>query len=377
MHYEQVYICYLLSIVLQLGFILYFFTRVFSLAQKTLRYTPHIPVSVVICARNEAENLRKYLPAILAQRYVNVEGNTIFEVIVVNDCSTDHTDAVLDKLEKIYTNLKIVHLSPDEQRVLPGKKFALSKGVAVAAHDVLVLTDADCEPLSALWLMQMAKPFTEGKELVSGYGQYRTTKGMLNSFIRWETVHAFLQFSTYALAGRPYMAVGRNMACTKAAFLKAQGSPQWGKLPSGDDDLLVRAVGGKDNVAVVSNRGAFTLTDAKPNWAAWTQQKQRHLSTGKYYKSITLFFLTLYGVSHAVAWLSCIYLLFTPMWGEALVVMLLRCAVYWMVWQRTACILNEKKLVRFFPLFDLGWLVYNFVFSPYIFWKNKQQWTSS
>src|SRR5690606_3705047 len=117
----------------------------------------------------------------------------------------------------------------------------------------------------------------EGKEIAIGYGQYKTEPGLLNSFIRWETVHTFLQYTTYARAGRPYMAVGRNMACTRAAYLKAQASPEWGKLPSGDDDLLVRAAGGKENVAVVANRGAFTITEARKDWSSWIGQKQRHL----------------------------------------------------------------------------------------------------
>lgn len=369
------FICFLLCIVIQLGFILYFFTHIFSLAQKTSRYSPIQPVSVIICAKNEADNLKRYLPSILTQRYVNATGNTIFEVIVVDDASTDNTQQVVAQLQAIYRNLKLVTVPADAVRVLPGKKHALSKAVEMAQHDILVMTDADCEPSSALWLLQMTKPFMDGKEIVLGYGQYRTDNTILNSFVRWETVHTFLQYSSYAKAGRPYMAVGRNLACTRAAFLKAQSSPEWRKLPSGDDDLLVRAAGGRSNVAVMANRGAFTITQAKQEWAAWAHQKQRHLSTGKYYRFLTKILLAKYGFSHAIAWVLFFILLFTPMWGEALAVMLLRCAIYWMVWQRAACILNEKRLIRYFPLFDLGWLLYNFVFSPYILWKNKKQWT--
>lgn len=369
------FICFLLCIVIQLAYILYFFTHIFSLAQKTSRYTPTNPVSVIICARNEADNLKNNLPAILSQRYANVQGNTIYEVIVVDDASDDDTAMVLQEIASIHNHLRIVTIPPEVERTLPGKKYALSKAVEVAHYDKLVMIDADCEPSSALWLLQMTKPFMEGKDIVLGYGQYKTEVSVLNSFIRWETVHTFLQYSSYAKAGRPYMAVGRNMACTKAAFLKAQKSPQWGKLPSGDDDLLVRAAGGRGNVAVICNRGAFTITHAKDEWGAWAHQKQRHLSTGKYYRFFTKFLLGLYGFSHAAAWAFFFVMLFTPLWAEALAVMVLRCGIYWMVWQRSACILNEKRLIRYFPFFDLGWLLYNFVFSPYILWKNKQQWT--
>lgn len=370
-----VFILFLLCIAIQLGFVLYFFVHIFSLSQKKADYTPSKPVSVIICAHNEAANLRRNLPAVLAQRYTNAAGNTLFEVIVVNDASTDDTEELLQDLQNLHSNLQIVTILPGAPRKYPGKKHALNEALAIAQHDILVMTDADCMPASSFWLYQMAQPFHEGKEIVTGYGQYKTEQSVLNSFIRWETAHAFMQFSSYARAGRPYMAVGRNLACTRTAFLKAQASPQWDKLPSGDDDLLMQAAGGKHNVYVVSHPAAFTITDAKANWGEYARQKQRHLSTGKYYRWLVKMLLANYGFSHALAWLSFFILLFTPHWGEALGIMAFRSVIYWTVWQRTACILSERRLIRFFPLFDFGWLVYNFAFLPYILWKNKQQWT--
>ncbi len=366
---------FLLCIAIQLGFVLYFYIRIFTPPEKKLNYAPNQPVSVIVCAKNEAENLQANLPSILAQRYTNDAGNTHFEVIVVDDASTDDTQQVLNELQKSYRNLKIVTIAADEERKLPGKKHALSRAVAAAQHDIFLMTDADCAPATAIWIKKMTRPFKDGKEVVAGYGKYEAEDSLLNAFTRWETVHTFLQLSTYARAGVPYMAVGRNMACTRAAFEKAQTSPQWAKLPSGDDDLLINAAAGKDNVAVVSSAKAFTITSARPDWSSWARQKQRHLSTGKYYRLRVKALLAEYGFSHAFVWLAFFALLFTPLWGEAIAIMMMRSVTYWTVWQRTACILKEKKLVRFFPLFDFGWLMYNFAFLPYIIWKNKQQWT--
>lgn len=372
---NAVFILFLLCIAIQLGFVLYFFVHIFSLSQKEVDYKPTKPVSVIICAHNEARNLRHNLPAVLAQRYMNEAGNDLYEVIVVNDASTDDTEEVLQDLQNLHGHLRIITIDPGAPRKYPGKKHALNEGMALAQYDILLMTDADCMPASSLWLLHMAAPFHKGKEIVTGYGQYKTEVSTLNSFIRWETMHAFLQFSSYARAGRPYMAVGRNLACTRQALQRAQASPQWSKLPSGDDDLLMQAVGGKHNVAVVAHPAAFTVTTAKSNWLAYARQKQRHLSTGKYYRWVVKILLAAYGFSHALAWLGFFVLLFTPLWGEALAIMAFRSVIYWTVWQRTSCILDEKRMVRFFPLFDFGWLVYNFAFLPYILWKNKQQWT--
>jgi glycosyltransferase involved in cell wall biosynthesis len=359
------------AIIIQWFYASWFFKRIFT-SSKTTQEPDHLPagVSIIICAKNEAANLLKHLPAILSQKY-----NGAYEVIVVNDASNDDTPTVLKELALKHHNLKIVDSSPSDERRLKGKKHALSIGAAVAHHEWLLLTDADCLPASDQWLELMTAPLGHGKEIVAGYGGYYKAGGLLNTFVRWETMHSFLQYSTYALAGKPYMAVGRNMACTKKTLLKAQASNIWNKLPSGDDDLLVSICGNKHNVAVVCDPLAFTYTAAKATWKEWAGQKQRHLSTGKYYKRAIKLLQGAYGVSHAVIWAGFFTLLFTPFWPMACALLAARCLTYWLTWMNTCIKLKEKSLVYLFPLFDVGWMIYNFAFFPYITWKNKNHWT--
>lgn len=372
---EVIFIFFLLCALTQVGFLLYYYVHIFSLPDYKIRDKPSLPASVIICARNEADNLSRYLPAILAQRYTNELGNYLYEVIVVNDASDDNTELVLAELSKEYEHLTIVNVLKNEERIYPGKKFALSKGVAAAKHDIFLMTDADCEPSSDLWLSHMVVPFYYGKEIVAGYGKYRRVGNKLNTFVRWETVHTFLQYATHAIVGSPYMGVGRNLAYTRASYNKAVTTKEWNMLPSGDDDLLIRAAATKDNTAIVSHKDAFTITDAKADVSSWVLQKQRHLSTGKLYRFFTKVQLGKYAFSHAFTWLLFLFLIFTPFRDVVLGIMTARCMVYWLVWWQTACILDEKKLIRYFPLLDFAWMIYNFAFSPYIIWKNKKQWT--
>ncbi len=372
--WSLLYCLFILAVAVQAGYGLYFFSRVFQLPGENIPAANHLPISVVICAKNEGENLRKNLPTILSQQYFNEHGKPNYEVIVVNDASTDDTAEVLKELEMQYDNLWDVVIPPDAVRDLKGKKFALGKGVAHAANDWLVLTDADCIPASDKWLAQMVAPLAQGKEIVAGYGGYNKMPGLLNAFIRWETLHTFLQYSTYTLAGQPYMAVGRNMACTKAVMKKASEAEVWNALPSGDDDLLVSIAGTAENMAVVADASAFTWSDVKRTFSEWVKQKQRHLSAGKYYKQSTKWLLAFYAAAHALMWLSFLPLLLSGHWQMALIVMMARCLVYWGLWAVTAVKLKEASLIYLFPLFDIGWLVYNFAFFPYITWKNKQQW---
>lgn len=334
-------------------------------------------VSVVICGKNEAHHLREYLPLILAQRYSNASGKRMFEVIVVNDASTDDSAAVLAELQQNNPHLNIVTISPDEPRLFPGKKFALSKGVAAASNDWLLFTDADCQPVGIHWIEEMTRLFRrreQQKQMVGGYGKYEREPGLLNAFIRWETMHSFLQAFSYAYRGKPYMAVGRNMAVERKLFQDVEEWNVWKKLPSGDDDLLVAKTATPQNMRLIMSSESFTVSEPKHTWKDWAKQKQRHLSTGKYYKPGVKLLLGTYAATHSWSWLLFFPLLCTHFYPAAIGFMSARCLFYWVIWTFMAKRLGEKKLSIFFPLFDFGWMIYNFAFAPYIFWKNKQQW---
>lgn len=357
-----------------MGYILLLFVKFFLIPNSQKVSANKKQVSVIICAKNEAVNLRNSLPAILAQRYMNDAGNSLYEVIVVNDASDDDTKQVLAGFEKKHTNLKVVHVDNNEERTLPGKKFALAKGVEAAMNDILLLTDADCTPKSEHWLAKMVTPIIEGKEIVLGYGAYYGRSSFLNVFIRWETLHTLIQYSSYAMSGLAYMGVGRNIACTKAAMQKAQASPVWAKVPSGDDDLLVNISATRANTAIVIDNAAQTVSDAKATWSEWVRQKQRHFSTAKLYKAVPMTLLGLYASIHALSWLLFFLFLFTEYWQDALIAMGFRSLLFWALWAVVANRLKEKMPIILLPILDISWMLYNFAFSPYIIWKNKMQW---
>ena len=191
---------------IQLFYYLFFFSRLaFYQAKRNKDYQTH-PVSVIICARDEATNLAKNLPEILAQQY-----STTHEVIVINDNSFDDSKYLLQEFQRKFRQLKITELKQEAQ-LIPGKKFPLSIGIKAAQHEILLLTDADCMPASASWIEKMQETYRDGTEIVLGYGAYHKNKRALNKFIRWETFHSALQYFSFALAGKPYMGVGRNLS---------------------------------------------------------------------------------------------------------------------------------------------------------------------
>ncbi|MGZ5189817.1 MAG: glycosyltransferase, partial [Flavisolibacter sp.] len=193
----------------QLFYYLYFFRRVAVYKPETKKQSQQHPVSVIICARDEDENIARNLPGILVQEYPSTH-----EVIVVNDNSVDDTKYILAELQKRFRKLQIVDLT-QEAKMIAGKKFPLSIGIKEAKHEIVLLTDADCVPATEKWLFKMQDAFSNGTEVALGYGAYNKMPGFLNKLIRFETFHTALQYFGYALAGKPYMGVGRNLAYRK------------------------------------------------------------------------------------------------------------------------------------------------------------------
>lgn len=236
------------------------------------------PVSVIIAARNEFDNLQKNLLTILEQDYPD------FEVVVVNDCSWDGSQAWLEELQKSQPRLKISQII-EQEKYPTGKKFAVTMGIKAAKYDLLLFTDADCEPASDQWIRNMQSRFTPGKDIVLGFSPYRKTKGFLNQFIRFETLITAQFYFSMALRNNPFMGVGRNLAYRKDLFFKHKGFASHQHIMSGDDDLFINQAATTTNVAIEIDSASFVNTDAKTTFDSWSNQKSRHMTTGKYYKT--------------------------------------------------------------------------------------------
>jgi len=234
------------------------------------------PVSIIICARNEEDNLTEFLPKILTQNYPE------FEVIVVNDCSYDNTENVIDEYAKIFDNLKKVIIKEDDY-YKTSKKFAIMVGIKGTKYNNLLFTDADCFPANELWLQEMAKAFVNKKEIVLGYGAYKKESGFLNTLIRFDSFVIALNYLSAAIKGKGYMGVGRNLGYTKDLFYKQKGFSKHYHIQSGDDDLFVNYASNSENTNVSIAPNAITYSIAKKTFSDWKRQKERHLTTAPFY----------------------------------------------------------------------------------------------
>lgn len=233
--------------------------------------------SVIVCARNEARNIRPYLQALLTQDY------PIYEVIVVNDGSQDDTREAIEWYMVRDSRVRMTFV-PLGAHVGSTKKLAITLGAKAAQYDYLLLTDADCRPESKHWISSMMAGFSRpGTDIVLGYGAYFREKSHLNRLIQFDTLFNGLHYLGMALAGRPYMGVGRNLAYRKEFFFESGGFSTMMTARSGDDDLFVNKTANRTNTTVVVDDDSLTWSLPKQSLREWMQQKRRHLSVSTRY----------------------------------------------------------------------------------------------
>ena len=326
------------------------------------------PVSVIICARNEEKNLQKNLHLFLEQDYSN------FEVVVVNDCSGDDTHMVLRGFSSLYPHLKVVTIN-EHERFKHGKKFAVTLGIKAASNEYLLFSDADCEPASSKWIEKMQGNFKDKKEIVLGFSPYKAAPGFLNKLIRFETFVTALNYFSYALFGKPYMGIGRNMAYTKSLFFRGKGFAAHMHIPSGDGDLFVNQNATPQNVALEISPEAHVWSEPKRTFKSYFTQKVRHMGAGKAYKYEHKRMLSFQTGSAVLFYLILGVLVFLKaQWWMLLSFYLIRLFLQLFVFYPVLKKFNYRDLIWWVPVLDLIFNFYILVLSIVSLFKKKVKW---
>lgn len=360
---------FLSSFVIQLFYYLFFYSRLAFIKQKPKR-SKKTPVSIIICAKDEAPNLKENLPSILDQDFDD------FEVIVVNDCSQDETAAVLENFEARYKHLKVTTIKKDP-KFSHGKKLALTIGIKAAKNEWLLLTDADCKPESKKWLTLMQRNFTTATSVVLGYGGYLKKPSLLNNLIRFDTFFIALQYFGFALRGIPYMGVGRNLAYRKSLFFKTKGFSSHLDLLSGDDDLFIGAVANANNTRVEFDPLAQTRAVPETTFGNWVRQKRRHFTTGWHYRRSVKWLLGTEIMSRILFYTTFFCFIFSQnLLYPVLILFLFRWIIMGIIFNKAMNRLKEKNLFissfiydLFIPLFAFVLTILNLTSPTKTAWK--------
>ncbi|MGX7668185.1 glycosyltransferase [Flavobacterium pedocola] len=316
---------------------------------KNQQITPkRIPISVIVCAKNEAENVKEFIPILAEQNYPD------FEIVLIDDASSDDTLEIFEAFERQYPNIRLVKVQNNEA-FWGNKKFALTLGIKAASKEYLLFTDADCYPTSKDWITNMSSQFTMHKTIVLGYGAYEKIKGsFLNKIIRFETMLTATQYFSWAKMGKPYMGVGRNLAYKREEFFRVNGFIEHMTVRSGDDDLFINQAAKGSNTTYCYTPESFTVSEPKKTWKSWFNQKRRHVSTAKLYKGFDKFQLGLYYFSQLSFLLLAVLLLaFQFQWMIVAGLIVFRYIFSWTTLGYAAAKLKEKDIIYWFPVLEI------------------------
>lgn len=328
-------------------------------------------VSIIICGKNESKNIIANLPKVLSQDY------PVFEVVFVNDYSTDNSLDELLIIQNNFPNLKIINIDKNNEIAFKkGKKYALTLGIESAKYDWILLTDADCYPNSDKWISSMVNPLKNNKvKIVLGYSPYVLYNSLLSKFISFETAYTAINYITFCKLGNTYMGVGRNLLYQKKLFFEKNGFSQIQKNAAGDDDLLIQKIATSSNVEVVYNSKSWTISNPKKTIKDYLNQKIRHVSVSNEYNFKSKILLGIIGISQIWTNFSFILLLILKIstmfvWYIYICRLLFILLVYGIFFNR----FHNFKIFLSLPLLDILYSIMNIIISPSIFFRNLFEW---
>lgn len=321
------------------------------------------PLSVIIVAKDAANELQENLPFILEQDYPE------FEVIVIYDHAADDCDDVLKLLEDKYSNLYHTFI-PDSARYISHKKLGITMGIKASRHDWLVFTESNCHPQSNQWLKRMARNFTPSTEIVLGYSNYERTPGWFSKKITFDTLLNSMRFLSMALSGHPYMGSGRNLAYRKSLYYKQKGFSSHLNLQRGEDDLFINETANSQNTRVETSPESLMRISTPQYKRIWLEEKISYMATSRLFKGSARYLMGLESCTRLLFYIAVIATIIVGIllhhWmaaGVALLLWIVRFAIQLTVFRTASKDLDERKFYALLPVFDILQPVWNFGFK--------------
>jgi cellulose synthase/poly-beta-1,6-N-acetylglucosamine synthase-like glycosyltransferase len=289
------------GIVIQGAFLLVVFGRTAwykSSPKKTFAQYPEEGVTVLVTARNKFQHLKVLIPKLFEQDYPK------YDVMIVNDQSSDRTKRLLEDLMARYPKLRSVTIKYTPKHVT-AKKFAITLGIKVAKNDIILLTDADTLPVSNQWIRKMTAPVREeGKTFALGYSGYEAKPGTLNEWIQFETILRTLFYFSFALWKSPFMGTGKNLCYRKSFFMDVNAFKGFWDVEGGDDTVFVNTYATGENTKVVIDPTAITVAAPKETLKEYVQQEKKSLHAERYFRVEDKRKMGMFGISHALYWIG-------------------------------------------------------------------------
>ena len=318
-------------------------------------------VSIIIVSENEATELAQNLPSILEQDYPD------FEVVVVNNGSTDESDELLQSLKLTNPHLYHTYLPYSSDKIFGRHKIALTIGIKAAKGDVLLFTEPYSKPISNKWISSMIDELSETKDVVLGYSFFTKTKQFFNLVARFDNHLHSMQYICMALLKKPYTGVYRNIAFRKHLFFDNKGFASHLNIENGED-VFISHIMNSENTAVATSQDSFIETSCE-RFSLWKQIKRSYSSTRSYIKSIApkLFSFEVFSryIFYTIFLYILVYSIITQHWvllGASILLLLLKLLFQWISLNKSSKYFYSGKIFPYIILLELIQPVYNLRF---------------
>jgi glycosyltransferase involved in cell wall biosynthesis len=366
----MIFIFYVLIATVSIQFLYYV-----GVFRKTAFYKPtqltsnQPPISVVVCAKNEADNIKKLIPLLLEQEYPE------YQIVLIDDASSDDTLEIFEEFEQKSNQIKLVKVVNNEA-FWANKKYALTLGIKAASYQHLLFIDSNAFPKNKNWIAHMAASFYDEKQIVIGHGSYAKNNTLLNKLIRFDASITSMQYLSWAMFGKPYMGLNRNLAYTTKTFYDVDGFINHMKIRSGGDILFINQAANQSNTVVNVSIESFTHLNPKTTFKDWLDQKRRRLETLKNIKFLDALQITVFYISQLLFIISAIVLFANQFLLECVLsVVVFRYLFSWIIVGLTAKNLDEKDLIGIYPFLEILNIIIKIqvfvmnIFSKPINWK--------
>ncbi|MGD9897677.1 MAG: glycosyltransferase [Calditrichaceae bacterium] len=324
---------------------------------KIKNKTNYPKISIVIAARNEEMRIAPAIHSILNLNYPVDK----FEVIWVDDASTDNTAKIIERHVKEQKNWKLILLD-EKSTSLRGKKKALKSGIDQAKGELIFTTDADCE-VPPDWLMIMSSYFDDHTSMVLGHSPLTGLKGFLGRILEFDNLFSAVVTAAPTKLGFPMSSIGRNLSYRKSVYADIGGYDALKKFRSGDDVHLTERFRRKDGGKIDYCAHPATFVSTKPpitRKEIFHQQVRKNsktlkkslpsvlLSTVLFFYFIILIIFPFLNSNWLVLWLALLAIKF----GAELVTLIKACFIF-----------RKKELIPYLPLMQIVYPGYVIIFS--------------
>jgi len=319
-----------------------------------------LAVSIIIAARNEEKTIEDCLSSALNQNYPE----ELYEVIVINDRSTDKTGEIITKLKNQYTNLKTGTIDKIDN-TMPAKKNALRNGINMSSGEILMFIDADCV-VSKHWISSIIKYYNPEIGAVVGFSGFSRQKSFLSQLISLEQRAMEYLNASFIGLGSLLSAAGRNLSYRKIVYENVGGFDKISQSVSGDDDLFLHLIKKESDMRITYSidSQSFVKSIGPESFSDFSKQRKRHISASKYYPIGILVisaFIYLYYLSITIGFVASFIGIISI--GNPLIILIVKIIIEFLAMVHCSTIFKDYTGLFYFPLLSILFIPYILIYS--------------